>query len=199
MRPWYTLNQALTCGFDAAGIELDHRDFEAYTTFIKTWLKRKRIKHKVVFDGPVRRDGKVAGRRLQASMAASKQDQKAGLTQRLDVVCADTTRAAEFFKPATFDLVVTDAPYGVQHRSRSPASGLARRPADLLTAAVPVWSSLLRPGGAVGNRLEHPGRAARGGGRHPDGGRAGAGRVAAVPAVPAPRRSGDHAGHRGRA
>ena len=145
-----TLNQALTYGYDAAGVDLDHRDFEAYSAFIKTWLKRKRIKHKVTFDGPVRRDGKVAGRRLQASMAASKQEQKAGRTQRLDVVCADTTKAAEFFKPGTFDLVVTDAPYGVQHGSRSATSGLARRPADLLTAAVPVWASLLRPGGAVG-------------------------------------------------
>lgn len=65
------------------------------------------------------------------------------------MVCADTTRAAEFFRPATFDLVVTDAPCGVQRGSKSAASGLARRPADLLTAAVPVWASLLRPGGAV--------------------------------------------------
>ncbi len=83
-------------------------------------------------------------------MAASKEDQKAGKTQQLDVICADTTRAAEFFRAATFDLVVTDAPYGVQHGSRSAASGLARSPADLLTAAVPVWASLLRPGGALG-------------------------------------------------
>jgi SAM-dependent methyltransferase len=145
-----TLNQALMYGYDAAGIDLDQRDFEAYATFIKTWLKRKRIKHKVSYDGPVRRDGRVAARRLQVSMAASKEEQKAGETQQLDVVCADTTRAAEFFRAATFDLVVTDAPYGVQHGSKSAASGLTRRPADLLTAAVPVWVSLLRPGGAVG-------------------------------------------------
>jgi SAM-dependent methyltransferase len=145
-----TLNQALTYGYDAAGIDVDHKDFEAYTTFIKTWLKRKRIKHKASYDGPVRRDGKVAGRRLQVSLAASVQEQKAGRTQRLDVVCADTTRAAEFFRPATFDLVVTDAPYGVQHGSRSAAGGLARRPAELLAAAAPVWASLLRPGGAAG-------------------------------------------------
>jgi SAM-dependent methyltransferase len=145
-----TLNQALMYGYDAAGIDLDQRDFEAYTTFIKTWLKRKRIKHKATYDGPVRRDGKIAGRRLQVSMAASKQEQKAGETQQLDVVCADTTRAAEFFKPATVDLVVTDASYGVQHGSKSAATGLARRPAELLTDAVPVWASLLRPGGAVG-------------------------------------------------
>jgi SAM-dependent methyltransferase len=144
-----TLNQALRYGYHAAGIDIDRRDFEAYSTFIRTWLKRKRIKHHISFDGPVRRDGKVIGRRLQLTMAPSKDEHKAGLDQRLDVVCADTIRAAEFFRPDTFDLVVTDAPYGVQHTSRTPAR-LTRKPQDLLAAAVPVWARLLRPGGAVG-------------------------------------------------
>jgi SAM-dependent methyltransferase len=148
-----TLNQALMYGYDAAGVDLDQQDFDAYTTFIKTWLKRKRIKHKADYDGPVRREGKTVGRRLQVSLAASKDEHRAGQTQRLDVVCADTTRAPQFFKPATFDLVVTDAPYGVQHGSRSPAARLARRPQDLLAAAASAWAGLLRPGGAAGIAL----------------------------------------------
>jgi SAM-dependent methyltransferase len=148
-----TLNQALMYGYDAAGVDLDAKDFEAYGMFIKTWLKRKRIKHKADYDGPVRREGKVIGRRLQVSLAASRDEHKAGLTQRLDVVCADTTRAGEFFRPETFDVLVTDAPYGIQHGSRSAAGGLARRPQDLLTAAAAGWARLLRPGGAVGIAL----------------------------------------------
>jgi SAM-dependent methyltransferase len=148
-----TLNQALMYGYDAAGIDEDRKDFDAYRAFIKTWLTRKRIKHKVTYDGQVRREGKTAGNRLHVSLAASKEEQKAGQTQELDVVCADTARASEFFRPATVDVVVTDAPYGVQHGSRSAASGLARRPQDLLAAAVPVWATLLRPGGAVGIAL----------------------------------------------
>jgi hypothetical protein len=88
-----TLNQALMYGYHAAGMDIDRRDFESYSTFIRTWLQRKRIKHHISFDGPVRRDGKVIGRRLQLTMAASKDKHKAGLDQRLDVVCADTTRA----------------------------------------------------------------------------------------------------------
>lgn len=144
-----TLNQALMYGCDAAGLDADQRDFEAYSAFIKTWLKRKRIKHHADYDGPVRREGKVIGRRLQLSLAATKDEHKAGQSQRLDVVCADTARAAEFFRPDSFDLIVTDAPYGVQHGSRT-AARLARRPHDLLTVAVPVWARLLRPGGAIG-------------------------------------------------
>ena len=145
-----TLNQALMYGYDAAGVDIDQKDYEAYTTFIKTWLKRKRVKHKADYDGPIRREGKTVGRRLQISMAASSADYRASLTQRLDVVCADTARAPEFFKPSTFDVVVTDAPYGVQHGSRSSAEGLARRPLALLAAAAPAWATLLRPGGAIG-------------------------------------------------
>jgi Putative RNA methylase family UPF0020 len=145
-----TLNQALMYGYDAAGVDLDQKDYEAYTTFIKTWLKRKRVKHNADYDGPVRREGKTIGRRLRLSMAASKEEYRAGETQRLDVVCADTARAPEFFKPATFDVVVTDAPYGVQHGSRTSPADLTRRPLALLASAAPAWATLLRPGGSVG-------------------------------------------------
>ncbi len=63
---------------------------------------------------------------------------------------ADTVRAGEFFRPGSFQLIVTDAPYGVQHGSKTLAKGVARSPLELLSAAAPVWASLLKPGGAVG-------------------------------------------------
>jgi SAM-dependent methyltransferase len=144
-----TLNQALTYGYDAAGIDLDGRDVEAYATFIRTYLKRKRIKHQAEY-GPVRRNKRVVGHRLTATLAPSKEQYKAGQTLSLDVVHADTIRAGEFFRPASFDVLVADAPYGVQHGSRTVAEGLRRAPLDLLAGALPVWVDLLRPGGAVG-------------------------------------------------
>ena len=144
-----TLSQALMYGFDAAGIDLDRKDFDAYSAFIQTWLKRKRVKHRAEH-GPLRLGGKVAGRRLRISLAAAKEDYKAGVTQHLDLVNADTTRALEFFRPDTFDLVVADAPYGVQHGSQRPRAGLERSPLGLLADAAPVWARLLRRGGACG-------------------------------------------------
>src|SRR5262249_31113106 len=87
-----TLNQALMFGFDAAGIESGKKDFAAYSGFIQTWLKRKRIKHHAECV-PVPRDKRVVARRLRVSVAASKEDYSAGTAQRLDVVCADTTAA----------------------------------------------------------------------------------------------------------
>ncbi|GAA3288306.1 MULTISPECIES: TRM11 family SAM-dependent methyltransferase [Dactylosporangium] len=144
-----TLNQALMYGFDAAGVDRDQKDFEAYAAFIQTWLKRKRVKHKAEF-GPVRRERQVVAKRLRIELAADRDDYKAGATQLLDVVNADTLRSREFFKDGTFDLIVTDAPYGVQHGSRTAGKGLVRSPEDLLGEAVPIWARLLRPGGAMG-------------------------------------------------
>jgi len=144
-----TMQQALMYGFDAAGVDRDQKDFEAYAAFIQTWLKRKRIKHKADF-GPVRRNRQVIAKRLQIELAAAKDDYKSGEKQQLDVVNVDTVRSGEFFKPESFDLIVTDLPYGVQHGSRTPGKGLVRSPADLLADALPVWTGLLRRGGAIG-------------------------------------------------
>jgi RMKL-like, methyltransferase domain len=144
-----TLNQAMMYGFDAAGVEADRKDFEAYSAFISTWLKRKRLKHQIVA-GPVRRNRQVLGRRIEISLAATKDAYRAAETQRLDVVQADTTRAGEFFRAGSFDAIVCDAPYGVQHASRMAERGSARNPLELLRAATPVWVGLLRSGGALG-------------------------------------------------
>jgi SAM-dependent methyltransferase len=138
-----TLNQAMVYGYDVAGIELDGKDFEAYQSFLRTYLQRKRVKHRLE-SNPVRRDRKLVARRLSGTIST---DTKA---LDIDVVHADTTAALDFFKPATFDAIVTDAPYGVQHGSRTIAAGLRRSPLQLLAEAVPGWAHLLRPGGALG-------------------------------------------------
>jgi SAM-dependent methyltransferase len=143
-----TLNQALLTGHDAVGVEQDGKDVDAYGTFLRTWLERHRLKH-TVSAGPVRRSGVLLGRRFEASFAATKELYRAGSLQKVTVVHADTLRTADFVRRGSVDVVVTDAPYGVQHGSRSP-SGRTRSPVALLEQALPVWVPLLRPGGAVG-------------------------------------------------
>jgi tRNA G10 N-methylase Trm11 len=143
-----TLNQALMYGYDAYGIDVDGKDFEAYSGFIKTWLRNKRLKH-TAETVPVRRERALVGRRLNVTFGLSKEAVKAGDVQHLAMVNADTHKSREFFKPRSFDVLVTDAPYGVQHGSKG-GSGLSRSPLELLRQAVPVWTELLRPGGAMG-------------------------------------------------
>jgi SAM-dependent methyltransferase len=143
-----TLNQAVMYGWHAAGVDLDERDVEAYAAFLPTWLKRKRLKHSAG-TSRLRRDGRTLGRRFQAELAPDKESWAAGDPITVTVDHADTTAVPDIFKAASFDAIVTDAPYGVQHGSRS-GGGLHRSPLDLLAAAVPGWVRVLRPGGAVG-------------------------------------------------
>ncbi|MEV1174423.1 SAM-dependent methyltransferase [Nonomuraea sp. NPDC049784] len=143
-----TLNQALMYGYDAYGLDVDGKDFEAYSGFIKTWLRNKRLKH-TAETVPVRRERALVGRRLNVTFGLSKEALKAGDVQHLAMVNADTLKSREFFKPRSFDVLVADAPYGVQHGSKG-GSGLSRSPLELLRQAVPVWAGLLRPGGAMG-------------------------------------------------
>jgi SAM-dependent methyltransferase len=135
-----TLNQALMYGYDGIGIELDGKDVDAYAAFLRTWLRRKRLKHAADLH-PVRRDRRTVARCFEVTI---------GGRQRLAVYHADTTEARKFLRAGCADVVVADTPYGVTHGSRTGDSGLSRRPLELLRGAVPVWVELLRHGGAIG-------------------------------------------------
>jgi SAM-dependent methyltransferase len=144
-----TLNQALMYGYDGVGVEIDGKDVEAYKLFLQTWLKRKRLKHTADLV-PVRRQGRRAARRLEITMAASKDDHRAGAVQKLTVLHADTTALDGLIRAGVADVLVADLPYGVAHGSYDDQGGISRRPLDLLERAVPQWLPLLRPGGALG-------------------------------------------------
>src|SRR3954468_22639803 len=144
-----TLNQALMYGYDAVGVEIDGKDVEAYKLFLQTWLKRKRLKHTADLV-PVRRQGRRTARRLEVTMAASKDDHKAGAVQKVTVLQADTTQLDGLLRGGVADVLVADLPYGIAHGSHDDRGGLSRSPLDLLERAVPHWLPLVRPGGAVG-------------------------------------------------
>ena len=63
-----TLHLALRYGYDAIGIEADGGQVDAYAAFLRTWLRRKRLKHRVDTH-PVRQGGRRVARRLEATVA----------------------------------------------------------------------------------------------------------------------------------
>jgi SAM-dependent methyltransferase len=143
-----TLNQVLMYGWHASGVDVDSGDFDTYAAFLPRWLKDKRLKHTAT-TAKLRRDGRTLGRRLDVELATSKEAWAAGDTITVTSALADTREAADIYRAGSFDAVVADAPYGVQHGSRS-GERLQRRPAELLAEALPGWVRLLRPGGAAG-------------------------------------------------
>ena len=146
-----SLNQGLVYGFDVDGIEIDRTAYDAYRTFLVTWMKDKRFKHQV-HSMPLRCDGKVAGRRTEVVFARDKDEYKADDVQRVRIVNDDTTFTAEHYRKPVFDAVIADLPYGVQHasRARPDARARARNPQELLEAALDGWTGAMKPGAAIG-------------------------------------------------
>lgn len=142
-----TLTTAWRAGHDACGVEADTKAVEQLNAFLRTWLRRKRIKHALSWD-PVRREGRSLGRRLTATA----RPESGELT--LTVFTGDTRDSAALFGKRRFDAVVVDAPYGVAHGATTDVRGTSgkrdRSPAGLLAEALPVWAGQLRPGGALG-------------------------------------------------
>jgi len=143
-----TLNQALMYGYDAAGIEIDQQDFDAYEVFIKRWLKDKRYKHKANRI-ELNHAGKSRAHRVDIRFANDKAAYKAGDVQTIQMVQADTARSTEFYKRDSFNLIVADLPYGVKHNNKS-LDKQTRSPLALLEQALPSWLQLLQHGGAIG-------------------------------------------------
>lgn len=142
-----TLTAAWTAGLHAAGVEVDEKAVEQMAAFLKTYLRRGHYKHKAA-TVPVRREGKSLGRKFEATVNLGDRELTMG------VFTGDTRSSGKLWGKRRFDAVVTDAPYGVVHGSRSDVVGTTgkrdRSPAGLLKGAIGVWAHQLKDGGALG-------------------------------------------------
>ena len=144
-----TLSTAMMLGCNAAGVEVEAKAVEAYTAYLRTYCQRKRLKHTLDLS-PVRREGKIIGKRLEAEVIPASRQRPLALT----VFSGDTRQSAALFGKRRFDAVVADAPYGVVHGSQSGVRGAggkrSRSAAGLISEALPVWAGQLKSGGALG-------------------------------------------------
>jgi hypothetical protein len=144
-----TLSTAMMLGCNAAGVEAELKAVEAYAAYLRTYWRRKRLKHSLELN-PVRREGKIIGKRLEAEVTPVGRDR--GLT--LTVLSGDTRQSAALFGKRRFDAVLADAPYGVVHGSQTDVRGESgkrdRSAAGLISEALPVWARQLKTGGALG-------------------------------------------------
>jgi len=144
-----TLSTAMMLGCNAAGVEAELRAVEAYAAYLRTYWRRKRLKHSLELS-PVRREGKIMGKRLEAEVIPVGRDRPVALT----IFSGDTRQSAALFGKRTFDAVLADAPYGVVHGSQTDVRGSSgkrdRSAAGLISDALPVWARQLKTGGALG-------------------------------------------------
>jgi SAM-dependent methyltransferase len=144
-----TLAHGLVYGFDVDGVEIDRPAYDAFRSFFVTWLKDKRFKHRTDAT-PLRRDGRLSGRRFDAVFARTKEEYQSDDVQRVRFVNDDTVMLAEHYGKPVFDLVVGDLPYGVQHANRARPEARARDPRELVDAALDGWTGAMKRGAAIG-------------------------------------------------
>ncbi len=138
-----TLNWALAYGLNAIGIEHDQGSLEQHAGFLQTWAKRQRLPHS--FQRFKANNGER--RAMTFEVGKDRATFKGGAGQRIETFCADGADRSLAIKRGSIDVIVTDLPYGVQHRS-SNEGGDAGTP-DLLAEVGPTWHRWLRPGGAI--------------------------------------------------
>lgn len=142
-----TLMVAWLLGHNGYGVEGDTKAVEQMSAYLKTWLRRKRIKH-TADTTPVRREGKAIGKRFDAQLTSEHLE--------MTVFTGDTRQSQYLYGKKKFDAIITDAPYGVVHGAhqttdvRGHAGKRDRSPAGLLRESLPVWAWQLKDGGAMG-------------------------------------------------
>jgi hypothetical protein len=141
-RPWNTLRvfdplsgggttlfAALVLGASVAGVERNARDVETTAAYLRQFTREQGIacrERKERF--------KQIGRRWVFALG------KGASQQDCMLACGDTADSAALISGFRPHLIVTDLPYGIQHRGEL---------ADLLAKALPVWADLLPPSGTL--------------------------------------------------
>ncbi len=123
-----TLFTALVLGASAAGLEHEAHTARSTAAFLKQFMREQGIacreKHERF---------KGVGRRWVFTIGKEH-------PQTCLIACGDTADSAALISGFRPHLIVTDLPYGVQHKGQ---------PGTLLSKSLPVWAALLPPGGAL--------------------------------------------------
>ena len=130
-----TLIWAMRYGMRSVGIEQDSQALVDLRRGLKKWTKIHRQKHKLTEGWVQKANRRGMGKYLD--FAAE------GTTLRL--ITGPTREVESLTQRKPVDLLVTDLPYGIEHKG----PGGTRNPLDVIAEAAPAWTSALAPGGAM--------------------------------------------------
>jgi len=123
-----TLFTALVLGASAAGVEKSAADVESTAAFVRNYAREQGI-------ACSEKQEKVRGIGKRWVYTIGK-----GRTQQCVLAHGDTADSAALISGFRPHLIVTDLPYGIQHKGEL---------VSLLSSALPIWASLLPPGGVM--------------------------------------------------
>lgn len=132
-------------GMNAVGLDSDRKAIAEAVGYFGRYLRYHKLKHSMLSRSETYHSRPLTVTEYHYS--DTREHFQSGAKKKLMLCSSDTSDSPALFRRRKADLIVADLPYGVQH-----APVLHQKPESLqgfLSRAVPVWTSVLRPGGAV--------------------------------------------------
>ncbi|MCK5883798.1 MAG: hypothetical protein KAG61_08930 [Bacteriovoracaceae bacterium] len=130
-----TLLWAMRYGLNAKGIEIDPKAVNDVTQIVKKWSKITGISGKV-------KDGFIA---KKTKSGVGKFIEFTSEGQNFKFITGDSSDAPNLLREERFDLIITDMPYGVQHR----AYNGEKNPLAAIEQCLPQWTKCLGDDGVI--------------------------------------------------
>lgn len=140
-----TLYEGLIKGYNVAGVEIQKSSCEEIDKFLKRYLKYHKYKHTSSHQTIHSKGGK--GLKYTVETASSIENFKAKDRRTVQYANGNTLFVNDFYKKDTFHVIVTDVPYGVQHKGKSKSKPVDMQ--NLLKDASLAWHKVLKKGGSV--------------------------------------------------
>ena len=140
-----SLYEGLIKGYNVAGVEIQKTSCQEIDKFLKRYLKFHKYKHTSTHQTIHSKSGK--GLKYTVETARSIDKYKAKDRRTLQYANGNTLYVNDFYKKDTFHVLVTDVPYGVQHKGKNKAKPVDMQ--NLLKEASSAWYRVLKKGGAL--------------------------------------------------
>ena len=146
-----TMFEGLICGYNSFGVELSEKLVDESYHYLKKYLETGKYKHemkKESIGGKNINNTSFKSRRYLFDIAKNKDDKKNNKSLVFEIIEGDTQNIEKFYKKNTFNIIVGDLPYGIQHANTAKGNTM-RNPLDLLENSLPVWVNTLKFGGVI--------------------------------------------------
>ncbi|WDV44242.1 DNA methylase [Clostridiaceae bacterium M8S5] len=145
-----TLYEGFIRGFDVIGVEINEKWANEIETYVIRYLKEGRYKHKASKLKLTDSGSKKIANGFNIIASANKADFKSGNVQKLQLFNCDTRLTNKLIKKKSCDIIVSDLPYGVKHKSKSKeTSNKSRSPLELLRDSLPSYHHVLKTKGSI--------------------------------------------------
>ena len=143
--------EALTCGYNAFGLDINKKQIEEAAQFLKKYLENGKYKHskkEEKFSGAGFENAAFRSTRHLFELAKNKADKKEDRNLICEFIDGDTRDAGRYYKKESFHIIAGDLAYGIQHENNTGKNKM-RNPSELIKTSLPVWTSVLKPKGAI--------------------------------------------------